>query len=159
MNWDRVRKESQSQRSGAEWIGSDSVLAPFAEQAERPKKRTKPSLKKPTLKSTRTAVKRGLFRHVISNPMPGCTCNKPVGFDSEHRRTCPLRADGETVAHKSVSDPTVWDFAQCIKNSGQVSHADEFISKLLIAIQTNGSSGSVKQESLRVMLQIFRLCL
>ena len=25
MNWDRVRKETQTRRSGSEWIGSDAV--------------------------------------------------------------------------------------------------------------------------------------
>ena len=28
MNWDRLRKETQTRRSGSEWIGSDAVGRP-----------------------------------------------------------------------------------------------------------------------------------
>ena len=154
MNWDRVRKENQLQRSGSDWIGSDSVLASLQEPRESPKK----SSRKP-LRATRTSGKRRRLNLVVANPMPGCTCNKPVGFASEHKKTCPLRVDGATVAHHPIPDPTILNFAECIKKCGRTPEANEFVSKLLTGAQTNGANGSVQHEKLRVLLQVFQLCL
>ncbi len=74
MNWDRVRKESQTRRSGSEWIGSDAV-------GTTPGKEIKSSRQR---QYVQTGQPSGRSR------MPGCFCGKVTGFRESHKKRCPL---------------------------------------------------------------------
>ncbi len=90
MNWDRVRKESQSRRSGIDWIGQDSTGS------------------KPGLEYKQTPTRSKGFKKFIPNRkiITGCTCKKTVGFKREHKHSCPL---------KGLSNPTLEQFAGTIR--------------------------------------------
>jgi hypothetical protein len=81
MNWDRVKKESQERRSGAEWIGTDGPGLEPRGESKRPKR---PSPKPPLLI-------RPIVQGSTPGGMPGCVCKKAVGFVGLHRKSCPLR--------------------------------------------------------------------
>jgi hypothetical protein len=78
MNWDRVRKETLVRRHGSAWIPSVVELDEW-----RRKKKQKNGKKK-----RKVASPRGLPAHRL---MPGCLCDKPIGFTGQHKAKCPLR--------------------------------------------------------------------
>ena len=111
MNWDRVRKESQAKRSGSEWIGSDDLGLIFSAEPSPP------------------STKRGGSRRSEFAKMPGCACQKAVGFVGQHRKICPLRkGPGLNVHPKAASDRTQKEYPQSIKN--QLSAVGDFLSSL-----------------------------
>lgn len=94
MNWDRVRKESQSRRSGIDWIGQDS---------------TGPKLDPP---HKQVPTKSKSFKKFVPSRkiINGCTCKKTLGFKGEHKHSCPL---------KGLSNPTLEQFAGTVRKVDQ----------------------------------------
>ena len=108
MNWDRVKKENQVRRAGSEWISSDdSGFTP--EQDPQPVKKA--------------------FRRSLPARVPGCACNKQLGFVGQHRKKCPLRKDSPRNAFVQTGDSrTVREHPVCIKK--QLSAVGDFLSSL-----------------------------
>lgn len=99
MNWDRVRTETLARRHGSEWVSplGDSGAGKRKSSATKKKKKNKKKLRR------RVAIKLG-------PRIPGCTCDKRVGFSGQHRKLCPLcrpasspSRSGEKVRAVSVS--------------------------------------------------------
>jgi hypothetical protein len=111
MNWDRVRKESQTRRSGSDWIGADAV-------GPTPGKQIKPSQNKKAAKIIRTS---GLSR------IPDCTCGKATGFVGKHKKTCLLSQRVNSRANPSLGRHP---FTDCIKRAGDLLPARGFLLSL-----------------------------
>jgi hypothetical protein len=109
MNWDRVKKENQVRRSGSEWISSDdSGFTPEPDPLP---------------------VRKAVFRRSLPARLPGCACNKRLGFVGQHRKKCPLRKDRAPNAFVQTGDSrAVREHPVCIKK--QLSAVGDFLSSL-----------------------------
>ena len=81
MNWERVRVEELSRRHGSEWV-------PFADSEHPPI--DFPFARIPSKGSTRSKQKRHRIAVQRATPMVGCRCGKPIGFQGQHKKRCPL---------------------------------------------------------------------
>src|SRR5712675_1310010 len=96
MNWDRVRKENQTKRSGSAWIGLDAMGSTLS-------KTIKPSGKKKSPKK----------KHPVGwSRMPGCTCGKAIGFGGSHKKKC-----SQSINPRADSNSNQNPFTECIKKA------------------------------------------
>jgi hypothetical protein len=137
MNWDRVRKENQTKRSGSAWIGSDAV-------GSTPGKKIKPSGKR---KSAKKSQPLGWSR------MPGCICGKAIGFGGSHKKKCPRSNSRHSRADSSSSHNP---FAQCIKKAGKLPPVRKFLSSLQTEV---GLDHSIPVEDRQVAQKLIRALL
>ena len=116
MNWDRVRKETQTRRSGSEWIGSDDLGA-------TPGKEIKSSQQRSVVMRT----------HPLGRSrMPDCICGKLIGFKGSHKRKCPLSNSSHLPANSSLRRTS---FSGSNNNVGKLPPTREFLSFLQTAIE------------------------
>jgi hypothetical protein len=116
MNWDRVRKETPTRRSGSEWIGSDAVGA-------TPSKEIKPSRKRQSMKRSQPPGR---------SRMLDCKCGKVIGFRGSHKKKCPL-SNGLNLRVNSSANHN--SFSECIRKTGELPPTREFLSSLETAIE------------------------
>jgi hypothetical protein len=114
MNWDRVKKENQVRRSGSEWISSDD--SGFTPEPD-------------PLPVSPLPVRKAVFRRSFPARVPGCACNKRLGFVGQHRKKCPLRKDRAPNGFVQTGDSrVVREHPVCIKK--QLSAVGDFLSSL-----------------------------
>ena len=102
LNWERSNKETLMRRRGVEWVGSDGFAGPPAPELPSPKKRNK-----------------------VAPRMPGCTCDKPVGWRLDHRKTCALMRGRFAANQKPVqSEAALATQAPAPFNPSKMSLAD-----------------------------------
>jgi hypothetical protein len=138
MNWDRVRKENQSRRSGTEWIGSETLGLT-----------TGAPLKPPRIR--KADVGRTYFYKDI---MPGCTCRKAVGFIGLHRKKCPLSKGHQPQSTlPAKSGPTLKQFADCIKRVGQLPATQNFLSILQKGVERDPKISKTDRQTAQQLIR------
>lgn len=137
MRWDRVRKENQARRSGSEWVGSDSPgLGPAAFDSKPP------------------LIRKAVFGRSCLVRMPGCACNKIVGFVGQHRKTCSLRTSPGPVHPRTTSDPAHREYPECIKK--QLSVVGDFLSSLQSQMNADHRIAESHQKNIRRLIQVLQ---
>jgi hypothetical protein len=118
MNWDRVRKETQTRRSGSEWIGSDAVGA-------TPSKEIRPSRQRQSLKRSQPPGRSRMLDR---------KCGKVIGFRGSHKKKCPL-SNGLNLRINSSANRN--SFSECVRKTegGELPPTREFLSFLETAIE------------------------
>jgi hypothetical protein len=116
MNWDRVRKETQTRRSGSEWISADPVGATPGKEIKSSRQR----------QYVQTSQRSGRSR------MPGCSCGKVIGFRGSHKKRCPL---SKSLNLRINSNSNRNSFSECIRKAGKLPSTREFLSSLQTAIE------------------------
>lgn len=141
MNWDRVRKESQSMRSGIAWIGPDgteSIPGPDPKQTS----------------ARRTVLKKTAHSRIT---MQGCTCNKVVGFRGDHKHTCPLRHKrGDLPRLLNDARPTLEHFAESMRKVDQHGLLSSFLSSVHKHIESNRTASEQDRKEAQKLIQFFQ---
>ena len=111
-----MREESQTRRSGSEWIGSDAVLTAPGKEIKSSRQRQYEQTGQPSGRSR----------------MPGRFCGKVIGFRGSHKKGCPL---SKSLNLRINSSSNRNSFSECIKKSGRLPSTREFLSPLETAIE------------------------
>ncbi len=112
MNWDRVRKESQSRRSGSDWIGSDAMGPLPGLKMEKPQKNKAAKKIRP---SGWSRAPKNASGKVIA----------PAGARLEKSKI--IDKTKLQAGASSSRNP----FAECVKNAGKLPPVGKFLSSLL----------------------------
>jgi hypothetical protein len=131
MNWDRVRKESQSRRSGIDWIGQDSS----GSKLDQPRKQV-PTKSKDSKKFVPN-------RKIIT----GCTCKKTLGFKGEHKQSCAL---------KRQFSPTLEHFAETIRRVDQRCLLANALSSLLGDVYRNQNVREQDRKEAQILIRFLQ---
>jgi hypothetical protein len=128
MNWDRVRKEHQAQRSGSEWFGQDGLLSETSLSALQAR----------------------------SGDVPGCTCNKKVGFIGQHKKYCLLRKRLKpTASIRGRIVPTApINYPQQIKD--QLAALSDFFSSLEVLLKSGRGNAEVHRDNIRRLIKVLQ---
>lgn len=137
MKWERVRVEELSRRHGSEWVPfSDSehppIDLPFASTTSK--------------QSTRRNEKRHRIAVPLATPMVGCSCGKPIGFQGQHRKRCPLCRVQASIrisreAHQSEEEPQSERRTSVVTRNGGIAPTRKPIVK-----QKQGRAGGLQFE-------------
>jgi len=127
MNWDRVRKEHQAERSGSEWFGQDGLLS---------------ETELSTLQARSCSV-------------PGCTCNKKVGFTGQHKKYCLLRKRLKpTAMPRAIMASAPIQYPQQIKD--QLSALSDFFSSLENQVKSGRGNAEVHRDNIRKLIRVLQ---
>jgi hypothetical protein len=137
MNWDRVRKETQTRRSGSEWISADPVGATPGKEIKSPRQRQYVQTGQPSGRSR----------------MLGCTCGKAVGFRESHKKRCSLsKSSSARISCSSSYNP----FSECIKKAGKFTPSWQFFASLQTVV---GLARGIPEQDRQVALKLIRAIL
>src|SRR5579871_4861076 len=138
MNWDRIRKESLSRRSGVEWIGTDG---------------TQPGIKNKEDKPPMVAASgKSFFAPII---IPGCTCKKPVGFKGAHKKSCPCNWKRK-AGNDTNSQPSLDSFAETVGKADSRKLLANFLVSLQGELDSNRDVPEYDRKAAQSLLQLLR---
>jgi len=150
MNWDRVRKETQIKRCGSEWLGEDPWVPTIG-----------PQTKAPVGDGRGIKSKSASHAGILSGSRPlnriaGCTCKKAVGFNGQHKKTCPLRngALRRVAPQKSLKPAPAEEHTPRIKR--QLSAVGDFLSSLERQTNANCAGAELHRENIRKLIQVLQ---
>lgn len=137
MNWDRVKKENQARRNGSEW--------------PEPVFNLKPGIKSKPSSTKKAAPARIRFGRVL---IPGCTCEKAVGFIGLHKKKCPLSKGNlsQSDSHAKTG-PTLRQFAECIQKVGQLAAVQDFLSSLRKKVDEDRTTSKADRVTARELIR------
>jgi len=150
MNWDRVRKETQIKRYGAEWLGEDPWVPTIGPNENAPVG----DLIRNTSKSASHAGTLSGSRPL--NRIDACTCKKAVGFSGQHKKSCPLhRGTLHRVARqKGLTAASIEEHTPRIKR--QLSAVRDFLISLESQTSPHCSGAELHREKIKTLIQVLQ---
>jgi hypothetical protein len=138
MNYERQNKEDVARRNGSEWIGSDSV--PVNSDSEL----------QSSPESENASTEWPLGRIMI----PGCICQKAVGFTGDHKKSCGIKRRSWNDADlKTNARPTLQDLGICMKKVRQSMAMSSFLSSLQKLIDDDRTVSSTDRQNSRNLIR------